>query len=262
MPLFKICCHLIQYEGRERAEPEWVLDNVAAAGYEGCEGFSPESAEELVQIAALAAERGLHLVNIGGPTPAAKAQFNVTLGNGACEVPACWRNQFGGANPSDEDFARAAATLVEPIAACERYGLKPFHHAHINTMMETQEDVARLLAAAPGLYLLLDTGHLTCAGSDALETLWAQRDRIGHVHLKDFWAVDPPTWHWPGSTFGEAGWFKELGDGNMGLDVPGVLNALEEIDYDGWVSVELDRATVPLEQAAKHNRDVLHSLGY
>ena len=262
MAPFKIACHLIQYEGREKSEPEWVLDNVAEAGYDGCEGFSPQNADELVAVATLAAQRGLHLVNVGGAASEQTVRWNVTLGNGACEIPACWRDKFGGANPSDADFAAAAATLTDVIALCRQYHVKPFHHAHIGTMMETREDVDRMLAAAPGLQLLLDTGHLTCAGSDALETLWAHRDRIGHVHLKDFWAVDPPTWHWPGSKFGEAGWFKELGDGNMGLDVPAVLNALEEIGYDGWVSVELDRATVPMAQAARKNREYLRSLGY
>jgi len=261
MPMapFRIACHLIQYAGREKQEPEWVLDNVAAAGYEGCEGFGPQTAEELVQIATLAAQRGLHLINVGGPTPEDRVRFNATLGNSAVEVPAARKQSPA---PSDDDFAAAAAGLADIIALCRQHHMKPFHHAHIGTFIETKEDADRLLAAAPGLELLLDTGHLTCAGSDALATLWAHRDRIGHVHLKDFWAVDPPTWHWPGSKFGEAGWFKELGDGNMGLDVPGVLTALEEIGYDGWVSVELDRATVPMAEAARKNRDYLRSLGY
>ena len=131
-----------------------------------------------------------------------------------------------------------------------------------NLWEQTKEDADRMLAAAPGLYLLLDTGHLTCAGSDALETLWAHKDRIGHVHLKDFWADDPATWTWPGSKFGEEGRFKELGDGNMGLDIPGILKALEEINYEGWVAVELDRATIPMELAAKKNREYLKGLGY
>lgn len=262
MPAFKIACHLIQYQNREREEPEWVLDNIAEAGYEGLEGFGPETPEELVKIAMLCAERGLHLVNIGAPTPELKVQWNVTLGNNASETPACWRRDFGGDNPTDEDFAKAAGTLKDIIALHKQYHVKPFHHAHLGTMLETKEDVARMLAAAPGLELLLDTGHLTCCGSDALETLWENKDRIGHVHLKDFWADDPASWHWPGSKFGEEGRFKELGDGNMGLDVPGILKALEEIGYDGWVSVELDRATIPVEQAAKKNRDYLRSLGY
>jgi len=262
MPGLKICCHLIQFEGREKTEPEWVLETVANAGYEACEGFGPETAEELVEIASLAAQYGLHIVNIGGPTPEDRVKFNIMLGNAAAEVPARSKGEFGGPDPTDADFARAATTLKDVIALYERHRVKPFHHAHIGTMIETKEDADRMLAAAPGLYLLLDTGHLTCAGSNALETLWAHQDRIGHVHLKDFYADDPTTWHWPGSTFWDEGRFKELGDGNMGLDVPGVLKALEEIGYDGWVSVELDRASMDMAEAATYNREYLKRLKY
>jgi inosose dehydratase len=262
MANFKIACHLIQFQNREKEEPEWVLSACAEAGYDGVEGFGPESAEELVGIASLAAQYGLHIVNISGPTPEDKVRFNATLGNNAAEGPAAWRDNFGGEHPTDEDFARAAETLKDFIALCETYHMKPFHHAHIGTMIETKEDADRMLAAAPGLQLLLDTGHLTCAGSDALETLWAHKDRIGHVHLKDFYADDPQTWKWPGGKFWDEGRFKELGDGNMGLDVPGVLKALEEIGYDGWVSVELDRASMDMAEAAKYNREYLKRLGY
>jgi len=262
MPPFKIACHLIQFEGRENTEPEWVLNAVAEAGYEGCEGFGPKTPDELVAIASLAAKYKLHIINTGGPMPEDRVRFNVTLGNGAVEVPACVKGNFGGPNPTDEDFARAGATLKDVIALCQSYHVKPFHHAHIGTMIETKEDADRMLAVTPGLYLLLDTGHLTCAGSNALETLWAHKDRIGHVHLKDFYADDPKTWHWPGSKFWEEGRFKELGDGNMGLDVPAVLKALEQIGYDGWVAVELDRASMDMAEAAKYNREYLKRLGH
>jgi inosose dehydratase len=262
MPKLRIACHLIQFEGREREDPEWVLNAVAEAGYEGVEGFSPKTPEELVDIACLAAQYGLHIVNIGGPTPEDKVRFNVTLGNGAAEIPARGRAEFGGPTPTDADFARAGDTLKDIIAFCERHHVKPFHHAHIGTMIETKEDADRMLAAAPGLQLLLDTGHLTCAGSNSLETLRAHKDRIGHVHLKDFSADDPSSWHWPGSKFWEEGRFKELGDGNMGLDVPGVMKALEKIGYDGWVAVELDRASMDMAEAAKYNREYLRRLGY
>lgn len=262
MPAFKIACHLIQYQNREKEEPEWVLDNIAEAGYDGAEGFSPQTPEELVQVAMLAAERGLHLINVGAPTPELKLQWNVTLGNNASETPACWKNVYGGQNPTDADFATAAATLTDIIALSKQHHVKPFHHAHLGTMIETREDTQKMLDAAPGLELLLDTGHLTTCGADALQVLWDHKDRIGHVHLKDFWADDPATWTWPGSKFGEEGRFKELGDGNMGLDIPGILKALEEINYDGWVAVELDRATIPMELAAKKNREYLKGLGY
>ena len=46
MAKFKIACHLIQFQNREKEEPEWVLNACAEAGYEGVEGFAPASQVE------------------------------------------------------------------------------------------------------------------------------------------------------------------------------------------------------------------------
>jgi len=59
----------------------------------------------------------------------------------------------------------------------------------------------------------------------------------------------------------EHGRFEELGRGNMGLDVKAILKGLKKVGYDGWVSVEQDRAThhSPAE-TAKVNMEYLRSL--
>jgi sugar phosphate isomerase/epimerase len=259
---FPIACHAIQFQGREREDPEGILKVVAEAGYDGFEGFAPQTAQELVEVATLAARYGLHLINVGAPTFEQRVWFNVTLGNHAVEVPAAGRKDFGGWENTDEDYQRAAASVAEAAMFAGVFHLKGFHHAHIHTMIETQRDAEKMLAACPDLYLLLDTGHLTCAGSDSVAMVQALGPRIGHVHLKDFTADDPTTWRWPGSKFWEEGRFIELGDGNMGLDVPAVLEALQRVGYDGWISVELDRATRDPVEAAFQNREYLRGLGY
>jgi len=56
--------------------------------------------------------------------------------------------------------------------------------------------------------------------------------------------------------------FVELGQGELGIDFPSFLTKLEQIGYDGWVTVELDSTTrTPLE-SAKISRQYLHELGY
>ena len=129
-------------------------------------------------------------------------------------------------------------------------------------MIETVEDAAKLLNAAPGLYLLFDTGHMLAAGSNPLDVFDKQLgDRIAHVHLKDFTAEDPGTWKHGVSKWMEDGRFEELGKGNMGLDVGAILNELKKAGYDGWISVEQDQAThhSPAE-TAKVNMEYLRSL--
>jgi inosose dehydratase len=240
---FRFACHLITWVGEQREHPEKVLREVAAAGYEGVEGLSVQSPEQLVKMATLAAKYNLHLVNAGGASPEARIDHNITLGNKAAEVPACRRVDFGGPDPSDEDFRKAGESLKDIAAYAQEHHVKPFHHAHLRTMIETMEDAERLLSAAPGLYLLFDTGHMLAAGSDPMKVFEKLGDRIAHVHLKDFTAEDPGTWNHRTSKWMEDGRFEELGKGNMGFDVKAVLDGLGSVGYDGWVSVEQDRAT-------------------
>jgi len=265
---FKLACHLIQFGGEEKRDLEGVLRAVADTGWEGVEGLGAADAEELVAKATIARRFGLHAVNVhhSGGDAVESVKYNITLGNGAAEVPARARKDWGGDDPSHADFERAARSLDEVLAFCREHRIKGFHHAHLWTMIETVEDAERLLAAAPELWLLYDTGHLVAGRSDPLDVFRSERlrSRIGHVHLKDFHADDPATWNHHSSKFGERGRFAELGRGNMGLDVKAVMKGLESVGYDGWISVELDWPfpPKPAAEAAKANREYLRGLGY
>ncbi len=144
--------------------------------------------------------------------------------------------------------------------------MKGFHHAHMRTLIETVEDAERLMTAAPDLWLLYDTGHMLAAGSDPMQVFERDvlRNRIGHVHLKDVHANDPASWNHRTGQFNEEARFAELSAGNMGFDARAALEKLEEVGYDGWVSVELDRPYPPKPpaEAAKSNLDYLRSIGY
>lgn len=258
---FRFACHLITWGGEQRENIGKVLSEVASAGYEGVEGLPAQSPEQLVDMATLAAKYDLHLVNVGGPSPEAKIDHNITLGNKAAEIPSCRRSDFGGPEPTDENFRKAAESLKDIIAYAQEYHVKPFHHAHLGTMIETVEDAERLLSVAPGLCLLFDTGHILAAGSDPLKVFEKLGDRIAHVHLKDFTAEDPRTWNHRKSKWWDDGRFEELGKGNMELDVKAILDGLEKVGYDGWISVEQDQPThhSPAE-TARVNMEYLRSL--
>ena len=259
---FRIACHLIPWQGEQNENLEKVLGEVRDAGYEGVEGLSADSPERLVEIAKIAATFGLHIINIGGPSPEEKIDYNIALGNDAAEVPGCGRGNFGGPDPTEQDFINAARTLDDITAYAVKHNIKPFHHAHRGTMIETAEDADMMLKHAPNLTLLLDTGHILACGSDPMKAIKNHGDRIGHVHLKDFWAVDPKRWDNRKSKWWDEGRFAELGKGNMGMNIAEVMKALEDASYDGWISVELDRAERAVPVAAKANRDYLKSLGY
>ena len=193
MGTFKLACHLIQFRGEQHEHPEKVLAEVAEAGWDGVEGLRIEHADDLVDKANLAKSHGLHLVNVGGPTPRDRIRYNIALGNEAAEVPSLRRAAWGGDEPSDADIETAARTLDDLLAYCAAHHVKGFHHAHMRTLIETVEDAEKLMTAAPDLWLLYDTGHLLASGSDPMRVFDSAvlRDRIGHVHLKDVHADAP-----------------------------------------------------------------------
>ena len=115
------------------------------------------------------------------------------------------------------------------------------------------------------LGLCLDTGHWTFGtGEDPVDAVREFGDRIWHVHFKD---CDPAVMAesrgegWHGLESVGHGVFCELGKGSV--DFPGVLAALEEIGYDGWIVVEQD--VLPgmgnPKESARRNREYLRSLG-
>ena len=219
MGKFRLACHLIQFAGEESQNPEKVLREIADAGWDGAEGMLAGSAEELVDLATMAGRFGLHLVNVRVPEDRSirSIKYNIALGNVAAEVPMLRRRDWGGDYPNDADYGRAARSIGEIVAFCTDHGIKGFHHAHLDTMIETVEDAERLLAASPDLWLLFDTGHLLLARSDPMQVFQSERlrGRIGHVHLKDFHADDKNAWNHRVHRFNEQARFAELGKGNF-----------------------------------------------
>jgi len=257
----RISAHLCGWPKDVVADPRKVMEIVRDAGYEGVEGFGVKSAEELLELGALAGEYGLHLVNVSAPDPLLKAKVNATLGNGAAEVPAVWKKD--GKDPSDAELDQIAVTMGAHIQTFNKYGVKPFHHIHVNTLLETVDDCARALKKIPGLWLLYDTGHLLAANCKPLDVLKRWPGQIAHVHLKNFWTQDPAAgWNRRKPDFWKTSRFCDLAEGNTGLDVKAVLDGLVAIKFDGWVAVEEDHPKRDIAAVVRDNRAFLKSLGY
>jgi inosose dehydratase len=149
------------------------------------------------------------------------------------------------------DIADAAAALGHPTA----------FHPHAGTFVETPAEVDRLVAASDParVGICLDVGHDIVGGGDPVAAIRALGARVRHVHLKD---VDPSALDGlragAFSGLGDAvrnGLFTELGAGALDLD--GVIEALMEHDYDGWLMVEQDRSFGPPSESAAIGRRVL-----
>jgi len=252
----RIAAHLCGWPREIAQDPRRVMEIVSESGYDGVEGL-----EELVELAALAAEYGLHLINFSAPNPETKAKFNATLGNDAAEIPA-GRKQDG-QDPTDAELEVIAQTMQPDLDVFQRYHVKPFHHIHVGTILETPEDCARVLERLPDLWLLYDTGHLLAANSDPLEVLQRWPGQIAHVHLKNFWTQDPAAgWDRHTPDFWQTSRFCDLAEGNVGFDVQAALDGLVAAGYTGWVAVEEDHPRRDIADVVRDNREFLRSLGY
>jgi inosose dehydratase len=160
------------------------------------------------------------------------------------------------AHRRDDELLTSYAKAANEIGkrCLESYGVRFAVHPHLGALVQSREDVARVMDRTDPRYFFLapDTGHLAAAGADNVEVFKTYKDRIVHAHLKD-WA--PPV------APGTRGSFAVLGKGIV--DFPALLEILATTSFDGWLDVELDssRSLTP-EQVAREARDyVVTKLG-
>ena len=161
-------------------------------------------------------------------------------------------------------FADGVARAVE---RCGERGYEPTFHHHTATYIEAHWEIERLLELTD-VGICLDTGHLLLGRGDPVTAILDWGARINHVHLKDarkaileqIVADSAPVIEiWKRRAF------CPLGEGDVDLD--GVLAALGEIGYDGWLVVEQDmipETGTPVARAAdeqRRNREYLQARG-
>ncbi len=113
-------------------------------------------------------------------------------------------------------------------------------HPHVGTMVETRDDVERVLTGST-IRLCLDTGHLLIGGTDPLRLAQEMPDRIAHAHLKDVDASLAADVQAGRLTYTEAvrrGMYTPLGAGDV--DIAGIVTALRSNGFDGWFVMEQD----------------------
>jgi inosose dehydratase len=165
-------------------------------------------------------------------------------------------------------------SLVDNLhSAAERVrseGLEPVFHPHAGTYIETAVEIERLMGRIdPSLVgLCLDTGHFRYGGAIPTQAIRDYRSLIRHVHVKDcdtsvLRRVVERDQDLSAAIGG--GVFCPLGTGDAGI--PGVVAALGEIGYEGWVVVEQDQllrtedTPDSLVAGQRANREYLARLG-
>jgi inosose dehydratase len=131
----------------------------------------------------------------------------------------------------------------------------------MNSLGERPEEVDWIMDAADPRYvkLLLDIAHYQQGGGDPVKAIRNYKNRILLLHLKD---VESPV---PGATgdLSRSYRFVELGRGKV--DLPAVVAALKEVNFNGWGVIELDAVPdpnrTPKESAMISKKYVAEKLG-
>jgi inosose dehydratase len=156
------------------------------------------------------------------------------------------------------DWPRFAARLAELGARLRDSGLRLAYHHHMGTVVQTEEEVDRLMdGCGDEVGLLLDTGHLTFAGGDPAQVSGRHAARIAHLHCKDVRRFVLERSLNRDSSFLDAvldGVFTVPGDGCV--DFPATLAPLARAGYRGWLVVEAEQDPAVAPSAA------CASLGY
>jgi len=165
-------------------------------------------------------------------------------------------------------------TLTRRMTEVGRYlageGVPIAYHHHMGTVIETEAEIDRLMAETGSeVGLLLDTGHLTYAGGDAVAVARRHGARINHVHCKDVRPDVLARARADDASFLDsvlAGVFTVPGDGS--IDYPAVLKELKPFSYSGWFVVEAEQDPAkahPLTYAKKGHdylRPLVTALGF
>ncbi len=260
-----------------------VLDEVAAAGYQGIDLGPPGYLGQGPALATGLARRGLGLA--GGffelpfSDPAAMREAVVGLA-GLLDVFDSVR-RIGGLPPKptladagsdlrrsrpaqaamdrslgfdEEGWKRFAAGVDMAQAVCLERGYEPTFHHETGTNVEAVWEIEKVLELT-SIGLCLDTGHLLLGQGDPVRAMRDWGSRINHLHLKDARqsVVDqivreaaPVAEIWRRKAF------CRLGDGD--LDVEGVLSAIRS-GYSGWLVVEQDVLPDPENPLGEPARD-------
>jgi inosose dehydratase len=139
-----------------------------------------------------------------------------------------------------EDVERTVQTMDElGRISWEEHGIFAAFHAERDI---PKEMILRILDQTNPKYIRLcaDVGHFTAAGLDAVQTVKTYASRLAASHWKDYDPKVPPPGYLGSQSVGD---FVELGKGIV--DFRALADLYRQIEFDGWVQLELDQTREP-----------------
>lgn len=143
----------------------------------------------------------------------------------------------------DDEWQRFGEALTRVADHTLDSGVRVAYHHHIGTVVETEAEIDRLMAATgEAVGLLLDTGHIVYAGGDPVAVARRHGQRVNHIHCKDVRPAILERARAEDWSFLDAvleGVYTVPGDGAIAFEP--VLSALNGAGYRGWLVVEAEQ---------------------
>ena len=149
--------------------------------------------------------------------------------------------------------ARAWDLFAEAIDECaehaERLGVSIGIEPEPGLIVERSDQYERFMerVRSPMVGLNLDVGHVYCVGEDPADVARRLGPHIRHIQIED---IAPSREH------------RHLVPGDGAIDFASFRRALDEVGYDGFVTVELYPYLDDPTEAARRSLTHLRSLGY
>jgi inosose dehydratase len=159
-------------------------------------------------------------------------------------------------------------------------------HAHLNSVFETRQDIDAImeLTDPKHVHFILDTGHVSMAGMDPVKLTRDYTSRIIEYHLKDVapenkggykgspvgrlqpraggnqsaGQLSQQEQNLPASVRYRDRHFFELGRG--GVDFPAILQVLNEANWKGWFTLELDSTVTTAKGSATVSKQYIEQI--
>jgi inosose dehydratase len=143
---------------------------------------------------------------------------------------------------AEKEWKQFCERLDEIAAHLQKQGLNMAYHHHMGTVIQSEDEVDRMMDSTSKVGLLLDSGHLTFAGGDPMRALERHAKRIVHVHCKDIRkdklaGARKKDMSFLDAVLGDV--FAVPGDGS--IDFAPLLEGLAKGGYHGWLVVEADQ---------------------
>lgn len=230
---WKFAVHTISWGDRPLEE---ILRDAGNAGYAGVELFQHPSELGGVESIVEAFDRSdVQLVGVAAGSFAERCHLvrqiaglrGVTLDDPSLPYIYCdeWRDE-------DSQFKDAVSE-----------GLRIGLHPHMYKPVQTFQEAAAILKANPKVGFLPDTAHLMVAGESPASVIKELAAFLVGVHLKSWREDVGRSYHF------YARGFCELGEGDVNVEA--VLDVLNEASFHGWLIVELDSTSQPMESAKR-----------